>query len=64
MTSNITTVKSYYILLNISIKQKINNKEITVAIFVDLSKAFDTVDKQILEHILLHQEYIVVVTQI
>ena len=32
------------------IKQKINNNEITVAIFMDLSKAFDTVDKQILEH--------------
>ena len=32
------------------IKQQMNNKEITIAIFMDLSKAFDTVDKHILEH--------------
>ena len=32
------------------IKQQLNNKEITIAIFMDLSKAFDTVDKHILEH--------------
>ena len=32
------------------INKAINNKQVTIAVFMDLSKAFDTVDKTILKH--------------